>query len=162
MRQIILPEDHSRGATYLYNGSATGRSKCSDWFATGDQAGYKFGFSVYTAGDVNGDGYSDVVVGKPDSGKVFVYHGSASGMSTSPDWQASGASNSGFGYSVSTAGDVDGDGYSEILVGASRQYRTGVCLFRIAGQDFPRIVSGRLAVTVQQILWDSMSGPPEM
>jgi len=107
-----------RGATYLYHGSATGLSSSPDWFATGDQAGYKFGFSVYTAGDVNGDGYSDVVVGAPDSGKVFVYHGSASGMSTSPDWQASGASNSGFGYSVSTAGDVDGDGYSEILVGA--------------------------------------------
>jgi hypothetical protein len=53
-------------------------------------------FSVASAGDVNGDGYSDVIVGayrlfdngQTDEGRAFVYHGSASGLSTTPNWTA--------------------------------------------------------------------------
>ncbi len=55
-----------------------------------------FGYSVATAGDVNGDGYSDVIVGAPstttgrrDEGRAFVYHGSAAGLDARiPDWTA--------------------------------------------------------------------------
>ena len=50
-----------------------------------------FGVSVGTAGDVNGDGYGDVIVGAPrydngetNEGRAFVYHGSATGLSASP------------------------------------------------------------------------------
>ena len=50
-----------------------------------------------TAGDVNGDGYADVIVGAPDydngqtdEGRAFVYHGSAGGLSASPAWTAEG------------------------------------------------------------------------
>ena len=52
-----------------------------------------FGRLVSPAGDVNGDGYSDVVVGAPfyrngetSEGKGYVYHGSSSGLSTTPAW----------------------------------------------------------------------------
>jgi hypothetical protein len=81
---------------------------------------------VATAGDVNGDGFSDVIVSAPfydngqtDEGEAFVYHGSAAGLSTNGAW--TGESNQVgalFGFSVATAGDVNGDGFSDIIVGA--------------------------------------------
>jgi hypothetical protein len=96
------------------------------WTAEGDQDGADFGFSVATAGDVNGDGYSDVVIGaylydngETDEGRAFVYLGSASGLPTTPAWTAeSNQVGSWFGYSVASAGDVDGDGFGDVIVGS--------------------------------------------
>ena len=58
----------------------------------GDQANATFGDSVGTAGDVNGDGYSDVIIGaraydsgQTNEGRAFVYHGSATGLSLTAD-----------------------------------------------------------------------------
>jgi hypothetical protein len=66
-----------------------------DWTAESDQAAAQFGVGVSNAGDVNGDGYGDVIVGanyydngETNEGRAFVYHGSASGLSTTPDWTA--------------------------------------------------------------------------
>ena len=116
------------GRAFVYHGSATGLSTSPAWTAESDQAGARFGFSVGTAGDVDGDGYSDVIVGAPYydngeayEGRAFVYHGAATGLSTSPAWTAeSGQAGARFGFSVGTAGDVDGDGYSDVIVGAYR------------------------------------------
>ncbi|MBK8553956.1 MAG: FG-GAP repeat protein [Ignavibacteria bacterium] len=122
----------NEGAAFVYHGSASGLSFTSNWSAESNQANALFGFSVSTAGDVNGDGYSDVIVGaflfengQSNEGVAFVYHGSASGLSLTLDWSVEGNSYSGeFGYSVSTAGDVNGDGYSDIIVGA-RSFSNG-------------------------------------
>jgi hypothetical protein len=75
---------------------------------------------------VDGDGYSDAIVGAflYDSGPVqdgqaFVYRGSPVGLGDAPVWTA-GPSDAGgqFGISVGTAGDVNGDQISDVIVGA--------------------------------------------
>ncbi|HNT75825.1 MAG TPA: FG-GAP-like repeat-containing protein, partial [Anaerolineae bacterium] len=122
----------NEGRAYVYYGSGSGLSTSPVWMAEGDQAGALFGYAVGTAGDVNGDGYADVIVaalyydnGQTDEGCAFVYHGSASGLAATPTWTAeSNQAYASFGHAVGTAGDVNGDGYADIIVSA-RQYDNG-------------------------------------
>ncbi len=114
------------GIVYIYHGSESGLTSYSTYQREVNQASAQFGFSVSTAGDVNGDGYSDIIAsalyydgGQTDEGKVFVYHGSPSGLSSTPDWdQELNQAYAQYGFAVSTAGDVNGDGYSDVIVGA--------------------------------------------
>ena len=114
----------NQGRALVYHGSATGLSTTPSWTRNG-QAGSNFGISVSTAGDINGDGYSDVVVGAPgytntvaDEGAALVYFGSATGLGNTPMIFASGEAGSDFGFSVATAGDVNGNDVSDLIVGA--------------------------------------------
>jgi hypothetical protein len=114
------------GRAYLYLGSAYGPSATPSWTAESDQAGARFGISVASAGDVNGDGYDDVIVGadryddvETNEGRAFLYLGSASGLSATPSWTADGDKwDAYFGISVSSAGDVNNDGCDDVVVGA--------------------------------------------
>ncbi|MBK9331422.1 MAG: VCBS repeat-containing protein [Ignavibacteria bacterium] len=110
---------------YAFYGGNVVLDPAPDWTVNG--TGH-FGISVSDAGDVNGDGYSDVMIGSPSqlnsAGKVYVYHGSSLGLNTSPDWTAVGDSGSLFGESVSSAGDVNNDGYDDVIIGA-RGYLNG-------------------------------------
>jgi hypothetical protein len=116
----------SEGRAFVYHGSPAGLSPTPDWIAESDQDFALFGVSVASAGDVNGDGYDDVIVGayiydngQDDEGRAFAYQGSAGGLSTTPDWTAeSDQANAYFGTSVGSAGDVNGDGYDDVIVGA--------------------------------------------
>src|SRR5207249_975703 len=115
------------GRAFVYHGSASGLATSPAWTAESNQAGAFFGDSVATAGDVNGDGYSDVIIGaelydngETDEGRAFVYYGSASGVvgDILSGWAVTGQIFEQLGYSVATAGDVNGDGFADVIVGA--------------------------------------------
>ncbi len=113
------------GTAYIYFGGVS-MDNIADVTITGAAAGDNFGYSVSPAGDLNGDGYSDVIVGAPyndnggtDAGRVYIYFGGASMDNTAEVILTGAVAEDYFGYSVSTAGDVNGDGYTDIIVGAS-------------------------------------------
>ncbi len=95
----------------------------------GDSFNDSFGASVGGAGDVNGDGYADVIVGAPEDDNTAGNSGSArvfSGVNGSVLFTFDGNSASDkFGSSVSGAGDVNGDGYADLIVGAPADDNAG-------------------------------------
>ena len=126
------------GKVYLYLGSPSGLSGTASWTKTGESADSYYGLSAATAGDVNGDGYSDVVIGAPgDSammGKAYLYLGGSGGLSSTASWTAAGQENGTLGYCVSAAGDVNGDGYCDVLVsGFGSIFRKGVAYLYLGG-----------------------------
>lgn len=93
-----------------------------------NQIDANFGYAASTAGDANGDGFSDVLVGattwesapaQDKEGAVFVFHGSAAGLSTTAAVILQNNVDSTYlGVSVACAGDLNNDGYSDVIVGA--------------------------------------------
>jgi hypothetical protein len=92
------------------------------WIFTGVAAGDHFGCSVSGAGDVNNDGYDDLIVGAYgndavviDEGRAYVYSGQTGGVIYTFTGEST---HDGLGGSVSGAGDVNNDGYDDLIVGA--------------------------------------------
>ncbi len=117
---------NNTGAAYLYLGSSTGIDLSSEvkLQASDAAAVHNFGADASYAGDVNGDGYDDIVVG--GGAGAYVYHGSADGIDLDSETKLTPASgeSAGYGGDVGTAGDVNGDGYDDIVVGAGEDETT--------------------------------------
>ena len=130
------------GEAYVLFGKASGLASidltslgAGDGFIIqGDAAGDEAGWSVSSAGDVNGDGFDDLIVGAPfgddggvDAGEAYVIFGKATGLAnidltgltTADGFMIQGdVAFDHAGYSVSSAGDVNGDGFDDLILGA--------------------------------------------
>ena len=126
----------------------------------GGEAGLGAGWSVASAGDVNGDGYGDVVIGAPaadlSAGRAWVLFGSAAGVGAvdlgllTPLQGfaiAGAAAGDEAGWSVTGAGDFNGDGFADLAIGARRSDTAGpdsgeICLLFGHGGPFSSIDLG--------------------
>ena len=136
----------NRGASYVVFGSTdSGNIALSDIASGGNDAGFvlnganagdRSGISVSGAGDVNGDGLDDIIIGAANanslSGVSYVVFGKTDGGVI----ELSMIDNAGFvlneagffqrsGYSVSGAGDVNGDGFDDLIVGTRGGFVSG-------------------------------------
>ena len=142
-----------QGQVFLFNGPLFGQrtAASADAIITGSFSNESFGASVASAGDVNGDGINDVIVGAPrfplngaDTGRAYVFFGPVAGsmIATEADAIIFGeAINDGFGRSVAAAGDVNGDGADDVIVGADQLFNQG------AGKAY--LFDGPLAGNIQ-------------
>ncbi len=113
----------------------TGLAAADGFIIQGDDAGDELGQSVSGAGDVNGDGIDDLIVGARfgddggvDAGEAYVIYGKAgntrglvdtTGLAAADGFIIQGdAEEDWLGYSVSGAGDINGDGLDDLIVGA--------------------------------------------
>lgn len=138
------PNGDNSGSSYVIFGKTNGFNATFDLSNLDGNNGFRLdgatsgdlsGTSVSSAGDVNGDGFADVLVSTPSaspngdsSGSSYVVFGKANGFDATVNLSSLDGSN-GFnldgasmfdlsGYSVSSAGDVNGDGFCDLIVGA--------------------------------------------
>ncbi|MDR4503431.1 MAG: VCBS repeat-containing protein [Candidatus Scalindua sp.] len=122
---------------YVYQGSSAGVSKDPPHIITIDSGWiHSFGFNVTPsrAGDIDGDGFDDLLVGNEwafgsdiNEGKAYVHYGSSSGLSPFPDVTFANpqpAFNARFGVSVDGIDDFNHDGFRDIIVGSP--YRNSI------------------------------------
>lgn len=122
----------------------------------GESAGDRFGFTAAGAGDVNGDGYSDLLIGARDrdingdaTGAAYVVFGHATGftasltlatLNSSQGFEINGESTfDRAGGGVAAAGDVNGDGFADLLIGAGGRSVNGFssgASYVLFGRDF--------------------------
>jgi hypothetical protein len=147
------------GTVYIfYGGDALGSALApadADVTITGGPD-YYLGFTVASGGDINGDGFTDLLIGATPyfgfgDGRAFVVLGSdakppAIALPADRDLQIDGSLvNGGTGAALGAAGDVDGDGYDDFVIGACRDGLVGAAyLFR--GESSAAIAADRSRV----------------
>lgn len=108
----------------IFFGGSNGYNGTSDQTIQSNQQGKLLGWSMNFLGDVNADGFDDFMFSEPfngsgyRSGKIWAYYGTASGIaSVEPDYElASGTPNAVLGRSFEPVGDVNEDGYDDVLM----------------------------------------------
>src|SRR5687767_6423964 len=105
-------------ALLVFSSATNSAAQGEQWLVEGNQSNANLGQTVARAGDVNGDGYSDLLVGgrfdfgNGGTGVAYAYYGSAQGLDTIPDWAVpNDQPNQYASLALASAGDVNGDGY---------------------------------------------------
>ncbi|WP_437592592.1 FG-GAP-like repeat-containing protein [Sorangium sp. So ce1000] len=78
-----------------------------------------FGSAIAAAGDVNGDGFGDVIIGSNGLSRSYIYLGAPDGLEPVPFLTLEGKERTNFGLAVASAGDMNGDGFGDVAVGTS-------------------------------------------
>jgi hypothetical protein len=149
---IGAPETDSGGVYLVTDINAGGAALETTPLLAGARSGGRAGATLVAAGDVNGDGLADLLVGAltddrgaPNGGVAFVLHGplSASGSLDDADAIVRGTrTGAALGGGLGAPGDVDGDGHDDILVGAYADSTVAV------GAGAAYLLSGPLSGTV--------------
>lgn len=112
------------GAVYVYIQSEKNDFSIEPYKLKGEVAASRFGFAIAALGDVDQDGFNDIVVGAPyenKAGAIYIYQGSSSGLRKKHSQKILGSdfrpALSSFGFSFTTA-DLDGNLYPDLVVGA--------------------------------------------
>lgn len=121
----------ARYSSFVVFGKASGFGAAMNLSKLNGDNGFRInelGESVSSAGDINGDGFDDVIVGGA-FGPSYVILGKAAGFDPAMDVTTLNGINGfrldGAGTSVSSAGDVNGDGFSDVMIGASEEDSNG-------------------------------------
>ena len=137
------------GYVYVFDG-ATRTQLRSD----GAIGGFNFGFSIAYLGDISGDGVADYAAGAPryqegwdDAGWVHALDG-ATGATL---WTRAGGVWSQFGWSVARVGDVNGDGYADLLVGSRGRGGTWLGCMGFSQADVLSGATGSVLRTHQEL-----------
>ena len=127
------------GAVVFVAAAGGAFDEVADGVLSGEAAGDGFGCSVASAGDVNDDGFADLVIGAlgndfatTTAGRAYVYFGGPGAtfdgdLAGAPAGASAGAQ---FGTSVAAAADVDGDGFADVIVGAPHQGAGSASVYR--------------------------------
>lgn len=109
---------------FVYPGGPAGPAPAPSAVLSAPAPVVGFASSIASAADIDGDGFADLVVGSPRNDTVYVYRGGPAGLASSPA-VLQGAPSSGFGAALAGAGDVDGDGYGDVVVGMPHRAAQG-------------------------------------
>ncbi|MEZ5014521.1 MAG: hypothetical protein R2794_09535, partial [Chitinophagales bacterium] len=124
---------YQSGKLHIHYGGPDGLHDEVGWIGTGSQYDERWAFNVNEAGDVNHDGYGDLLVGAKyynngmqfHAGKGELYLGGPQGLRRTPNWTFAGPdSGMCLGANISRAGDVNGDGFEDIIL-AGDEYSGG-------------------------------------
>jgi hypothetical protein len=115
-----------KGRVEVYLGGAQGLAKKPSWAMVGEGVGDNMGYSHGSAGDIDGDGFGDLLVGAKynaqagrAAGKAWAFLGSAKGIRGAAPWiQRGEGENAMYANRLYSAGDVNGDGYGDVIAGA--------------------------------------------